>query len=214
MIEESELREIEKNARERFDERVEEEGDTAPALGWDSKSSMQTRFEAAAEMYDFADKRVIDVGCGFGDFYEFLVNRGEQPREYYGLDVSENALDIAREKQNAENCTFERRNVLVDPFEDEQFDIAVEFGVLNYNFDGVNNERYARLFLDRCYSFSDGVLINCLSSYREGDWEYEEFIHYFDPEKLFGFAQELSRDVVLHHDFPPIPQKEFNLLVR
>jgi len=214
MIAEELLLAIEESARERFDERVEENGESACALGWDSKSSMRTRFGAATEMYDFSNKRVLDVGCGFGDFYEYLVEQNQQPREYHGLEVSDRVLDIARERNTAENCTFERRNIFVDPYEDEQFDIAVEFGILNYNFDNVNNDRYARLFLDRCSSFSDAVLINCLSSYREGDWAYEEFIHYFDPEKLFGFAQELSRDVVLHHDFPPIPQKEFNLLVR
>jgi SAM-dependent methyltransferase len=214
MIAEEKLLAVEHNARERFNEQVAEEGQTARGLGWDHRSSMRTRFEAATTMYDFTDKRVLDVGCGFGDFYDYLVEQDQQPAEYYGVEISERVLEIAREEHASQHCTFERRNVLVTPFEGEQFDIAVEFGILNYNFDNVDNNRYARLFMDRCYGFSDAVLINCLSSYREGEWEYEEFVHYYDPEKLFGFAQELSRDVTLHHDFPPIPQKEFNLLLQ
>lgn len=214
MIDKEKLRQIEQNAEERFDERIKEQGRSARGLGWDEKSSMLTRFEAATEMYDFTNKRVLDVGCGFGDFFGFLQDRECEPAEYYGVDVAKRALDIAREEHPDTVCRFERRNPLLDPFKDEQFDITVEFGILNFNFEGLSNERYIRHYMGTCYGFSDAVLVNGLSNYREGDWEYEEFVHYYSPEKVFGYAQELSRDVVLKHDFEPIPQKEFHLLVR
>jgi hypothetical protein len=66
----------------------------------------------------------------------------------------------------------------------------------------------------RTYDICDATLINCLSDYREGDWEWEEFVYYYSPDTVFGYAQELTRDVVLKHDFEPIPQKEFHLLLK
>jgi ubiquinone/menaquinone biosynthesis C-methylase UbiE len=204
------LRKIEQDARVRFEKRLSE-AEGARRLGWDLEDSMWTRFRAATDLYDFSGARVLDVGCGFGDFYTFLQERGQSPAEYYGVDISDEILAIA-EDNNPEG-TYENRNVLVDPFEDGRFDVVVEFGLLNYSLEKVSNEAYLREFMRTCYGFGDAVIVNCLSSYREGDWEYEEFVHYYDPEKAFGFAQELTRNIVLKHDFEPIPQKEFLLLL-
>lgn len=136
---------------------------------------------------------------------------GQAPLDYYGVDISDKIPAISEETNPG--GTYENRNVLVDPFDDGRFDVVVEFGLLNNAFEEVSNEAYLREFMRTCFGFGDAVLINCLSSYREGDWEYEEFVRYYDPEKAFGYAQELTRDVVLKQDFEPIPQKEFLLLL-
>jgi len=164
------------------------------------------------DMSDFSDVRILDVGCGFGGFLGHLQDEDIEPAQYVGIDISDRILDEARDRYPGSR--FERRNLMVEPFEDESFDIAVEFGVPNYDLERVSNQAYLRRYLKHAYDCSDAVLVNCLSDYRDGDWEYEEFVHYYSPEKVFGYAQELSRDVVLKHDFEPIPQKEFNLLVR
>jgi len=213
MATDEDFRRIAEEARERFEERIETADSDARALGWDSKESMEIRFEAAAGMYDFSGASVLDVGCGFGDFYDFLEERGDEPSEYYGIDISDEILDIAREKIAGPRTNFEKRNIFTDPFEDETFDVAVEFGLLNYNFERISNAEYMRAYMRRTYDVCDATLLNCLSDYREGDWEWEPFVYYYSPEKAFGYAQEFTRDVTLKHDFEPIPQKEFNLLL-
>lgn len=212
MATEEDFRKIAEDAKERFEERLEEADTDATSLGWDSRESMETRFEVATEMYDFSDKSVLDVGCGFGDFYKFLKDHGQEPAEYYGIDISGEILDIAKDRHP--KATFEQRNIFVDPFEDRVFDIAVEFGMLNYNLDRISNGEYIRDYMRRTYDICDATLINCLSDYREGEWEWEKFVYYYSPEKVFGYGQELTRDVVLKHDFEPIPQKEFHLLLK
>lgn len=214
MTTEEDFRRIAEEAKQRFEERIEEAETDARALGWDTRESMQTRFAAAAEMYDFSDATVLDVGCGFGDFYEFLKQRGEQPAEYVGVDISETILDTAQDRNADPRTSFEKRNIFIEPFEDRTFDIAVEFGVLNYNFENVSNEEYVRAYMRQTYESCEAILVNCLSDYREGDWEWEEFVYYYSPEKVFGYAQELTRDATLKHDFEPIPQKEFHLLLK
>lgn len=212
MATEKDFRRIAEEARKRFEDRLDEVDSAAVSLGWDSRESMELRFEAAAEMYDFSGASVLDVGCGFGDFYQFLKDRGQEPAAYHGVDISDEILNVARERQP--DATFEKRNVFVEGFEERTFDIAVEFGLLNYNLDRISNEEYVREYMRRTYAVCDATLVNCLSAYREGDWEWEEFVYYYSPEKLFGYAQELTRDVTLKHDFEPIPQKEFNVLLK
>ncbi|MEY7849458.1 methyltransferase domain-containing protein [Natrarchaeobius sp. A-rgal3] len=212
MLSDSDLERIEEEIEEMYERRIEEKGTTPEGLYWDSAESMAIRFDAALDMYDFSGKRVLDVGCGFGDFYEHMCDTECEPAEYYGVDISESVLDVARGR--FPDCEFERRNITRRPFDDRQFDIAVVFGALNHKLNIVDNEVYFRRVLRSCCASSDAVLVNALSRYREGDWPWEESVHYHSPEKAFGYAQELGRDVVLKHDFPPIPQKEFHLLFR
>ena len=207
-----ELATIESAVRELYEAQVESTESDPESLFWDSTESMERRFKIAWEMYDFADASVLDVGCGFGDFYAFLDDRGSTPREYHGVDIT-SAVDVARGRYaDVPDCSFERRNIMRDPY-DRAFDIAVGFGTVFNALTGVSNERYLRVFMRACFESADAALLNALSSHRQGDWPYEEGVYYYSPEKAFGYAQELTRNVRLRHDFEPIPQKEFTLLL-
>lgn len=81
MIDDKILRTIGENARERFNERVHEQGWPATTLGWDNESSMAIRFSVAMDRFDFTNGRVLEVCCGFGDFYDHLVKHGQPPEE-------------------------------------------------------------------------------------------------------------------------------------
>jgi ubiquinone/menaquinone biosynthesis C-methylase UbiE len=211
MLTDDDLLRIEEEVQELYDGRVESKDEEANALFWDSEESMRIRFETAVEMVDFAGREVLDVGCGFGHFYEFLLERNMAPAEYHGIDLNDEFLEVARDRYP--ECTFERRNVLREPFDSREFDVAVGFGTLFNRLTGVSNEAYLRRFIRSCYTCSRYVLINAISDYRSGDWPYEEFVYYYSPEKAFGYAQDLTSNVRLRHDLPPIPQKEFHLLL-
>lgn len=211
-MDEEDVRQIQENIEEMYSNRINEKGLTPQGLFWDSKESMEKRFHAAVEMYNFKNKKVLDIGCGLGHFYEFLCDIDQKPDQYYGIDINEKVLEKAREDHP--ECSFEKRNILLSEFDEEQFDIAVIFGTVFNNLDRVSNEEYLREFMRKSFSCSDNVLINLLSDYRQGEWDYEEFVYYYSPEKVFGYAQEFTRNVVIKHDFEPNPQKEFNVLLK
>lgn len=213
-ISDAELEAIEVSLREKYRTRIEEKGPTPEGLFWDSTESMNRRFEAATELVDLEGASVLDVGCGFGDFYGYLRETGTTPEAYHGVDVSEVVLDEARDRYSGdEHVSFERRNFLLDPIESTSFDVAVLFGALGHRLESIDNEAYIRRFMRTCYACAETVILNALSQYRQGDWDYEEFVYYYDPGKVFGYAQELTRDVRLRHDIEPIPQKEFILVL-
>lgn len=207
-----ELASIESAVCELYEAQYEAAESNPESLFWDSTESMERRFKIALEMYDFADASVLDVGCGFGDFFTFLEDSGSTPREYHGIDIT-SAINIARERYaDVPDCSFERRNIMRDPF-DRAFDVAVGFGTVFNALTGVSNERYLRRFMRACFESADAALLNAISSHRQGNWPYEKGVYYYSPERAFGYAQELTRNVRLRHDFEPIPQKEFILLL-
>jgi SAM-dependent methyltransferase len=213
-ISDEQLEQLETAVREQYRDRVDEKGTTPEGLFWDSKESMQTRFSVATETIDLKGANVLDVGCGFGDLYGYLQQNGHTPDTYHGIDVSEVVLEEARDRYgDIENVSFERRNILRTPYDAEEFDIATVFGAMWNSLEFIDNESYIRLFMRTCFDCADTVLINAISQYRQGDWSYEEFVYYYDPKMVFGYAQELTRNVRLRHDFEPIPQKEFFLVL-
>src|SRR6266571_3229059 len=70
------------------------------ALGW-LRESQQKRFEILAEVGAMRDSRLLDVGCGFGDFLAFLEERGLVPATYTGVDVVPQFIDEAKRRYPA-----------------------------------------------------------------------------------------------------------------
>jgi SAM-dependent methyltransferase len=62
---------------------------------------------------DFQDKRVLDLGCGYGWHCQYAVEHGA--KSVTGVDISEKMLAVAREK------TAERIQYICTPIEDAQF---------------------------------------------------------------------------------------------
>lgn len=210
MVSREQLREVEENARVRFSERLDAEGHGPQALGWDDEASMRRRFRAAGKLYDFADARVLDVGCGFGDLLGFLRERDRAPAEYVGVDINAELLEFARERYP--DATFEERNPLVDPYESATFDVAVGFGIFNHDYEPVSNEAYLGHSLERLTECADTVLVNALSEYRNGSGEYKDTNYCYSPEWAFRRARTVGDRVTLQHGFST-SRREFNLLV-
>ena len=45
---------------------------------------------------NFKGRVVLDIGCGTGDFLSYLSRIDQWPRSYIGIDILEDALEIAR----------------------------------------------------------------------------------------------------------------------
>ncbi len=75
-----------------YREMVDREGPSFEALLWTSRETQATRFRAMSEMIDLSGKRVLDAGCGRGDFAAFLHAEGVRCR-YTGLDAIEEMVE-------------------------------------------------------------------------------------------------------------------------
>lgn len=207
------LERIERETVDRYSRRLKDLGAVPRALGWDTGENQAIRFEAFTRAQDLDGRHVLDVGCGFGDFYGHLKRRGIRVASYTGWDVNPDLLTIARARYP--EATFEVRNVMREPATERIADVVVAMGVLNFRLSDLSNEEYAIRFLEATWPAArQALLVDMLSAHRIASYPAEPHVHYYDPGVMMARASRLTMDLAVIHDYPPIPQKEFILKLR
>jgi len=78
----------------------------------------------------FKHKIILDAGCGNGSFAAFI--KGQDFREYIGIDISDIFLDFAKKKVVDNRITFKKGNLLSKwDFSDKYFDLVFSIFVIN-----------------------------------------------------------------------------------
>lgn len=172
-----------------YQKAIRQYGLNAKGLNWNSKSSQQKRFEVILELLgdDIISSKLIDAGCGFGDFYLFLQQKGALPRKYIGYDILGVALQEARKRTKQH---FFQRNILSDTLEYADFYIAS--GSMN-----ILNRFETFLFIRRCFEASTkGFIFNLL----KGEEEEGSFNHFL-PEEIEAFVADFGCEVELKEGY-------------
>lgn len=76
------------------------------------------------------DKRVLDLGCGFGWHCKYA--REQQARSVVGVDISEKMLAYARENNNDSAIEYRRLAIEDINFEAGEFDVVISSLALHY----------------------------------------------------------------------------------
>ena len=82
---------------------------------------------------DYQDKKVLDMGCGTGEYALWYAMHGAG--EVVGIDLSEGSLSVARERQAESalhNVTFKSMDILECDLPDNYFDYSYSVGVLHH----------------------------------------------------------------------------------
>ena len=170
-------------------------------LGFGQKSSQTKRFEAMLALGDLDDASLLDVGCGFGDFLEFLDKRGIET-EYTGLDICEPMVERCCER-------FERRVGLraarflvgdaLDFAPDEPYDYVVASGL--FGLDSVGARERIRPTLECLFAWSRiGCAVNFLSTQSPKPAQARIYV---DPCKALEAALSLTPAARIDHTYLP-----------
>lgn len=85
---------------------------------------------------DYTGKKVLDLGCGTGEYSLWYAMHGAG--EVTGVDLSQGSLAKAREKKaqaNVTNANFIEKDILKVDFPDNTFDYSFSVGVLHHTGD-------------------------------------------------------------------------------
>lgn len=168
------------------------------AVLWDDPQRQYLRFAELIKYLslDSADKTVLDVGCGNGEFYKFLNFMGFRGK-YVGYDI--NTLLLKQARKRFSGIHVHRVDILTDKIS-KKFNYVVMSGLFNLNTG--QTSPWVHEFLKRMFFLCKEVMVfNAITTqvnYRS------DKIFYLDPSATFNFCtQHLSPRVTLaHHDLP------------
>ncbi|MBK1644596.1 methyltransferase type 11 [Thiocapsa imhoffii] len=155
-------------------------GETAKGVQWQSSQTQALRFEILRGLLpeDLSTLRLVDAGCGFGDFHRFLARRADEPGHYLGLDLMEPMVEVARRRTG---CEIRCCDVLNDRL--PVADYYVCSGAMN----NLTREETWR-FIRQCFAASRAGFVFNLLKGQDGPGSY----NFQQPRDLMGLAEELG----------------------
>lgn len=179
----------------RYDARLEQFGDDIRTLGSGTEERRRLRFDVLRQVGITAGVSVLDLGCGFGDFYGFLTGAGIDV-EYLGIDINPKLLDIARRKYPS--ATFRAVDIMTDDL--DSIDYVVASGTFNLALRAGDNYDYVAGIMRRAHALARrGVAMDFQTSYV--DFTVPD-VFYYEPERMLTIAKEITKRVAVRHDYP------------
>lgn len=180
-----------------YEDKVRRHGYDYQGLGFRTRTSQEKRFEALLGLGDFDGARLLDAGCGFGDFLAFLRDRGIEP-VYTGVDICEPMIERCRERFSESEGRFVVSDAL-DYRADEHYDFVVASGLFGLDYDGARE--LVRPTLQHLFECAGvGLAANFLST--RSPLPAEKRI-YLDPAKELEAALVLTPAARLDHAYLP-----------
>jgi trans-aconitate methyltransferase len=176
-----------------YNRHLKDFGDSPQAVRWTPEGQLR-RYEMLLSIAgDLSGKSMLDFGCGKGDFYGFLKERGDIP-SYCGIDVNENLIAFAKSKYP------EAEFIALDIDEDDykrQFDVIVACGVFNLRIAGIEDSSHH--ILKRLFGLCrEAMYVNFLT---HDIPQRSVELFYVKPEEIRKFAlEELSPSVSVRQE--------------
>ena len=152
---------------------------------------------------DFAGRRVLDLGCGYGWHCLYALEHGAAA--VTGVDISEKMLAVAREKTGSGNACYIRAAMEDVEFPDAAFDVALSSLALHYvaDFGAIAEKVYRWLAPGGAFVFS--IEHPIFTAYGSQDWYRDEkgdILHFPVDNYFFEWAREavfLGERVTKYH---------------
>jgi SAM-dependent methyltransferase len=180
-----------------YEEKVRRYGYDHRGLGFRTRSSQEKRFNALLRLGSFDGRRVLDVGCGFGDLLAFLMERNIRP-VYSGLDICAPMVARCHQRFPVSAGIFAVGDVL-DYQPRHEYDYVVASGIFGLDAPGARER--VEPTIARMFEWARlGVAVNFLSARAA---EKVDNRLYVDPCEALEWGFRLTPCVRVDHDYLP-----------
>jgi trans-aconitate methyltransferase len=176
-----------------YSDLISKYGHDAKACDYGRQESQQIKFRVLSEVAQLDGRSILDVGCGFADYSDFLKNKGINT-SYTGLDLTPAMVQHARLRHP--NLEIICGNIL-DFSSPKEFDIVSANGIFYLIDDDpwVKMQDIIRQMFTLC---TQALTFNSLSLWAEEKTENE---FYADPLKTIEFCKKLTSRLTFRHDY-------------
>lgn len=183
---------------DRYNKRLDIYGDKIESLASGNQLRREIRFNILNDVGNLKNKKIIDLGCGFGDLIPYLDNKlGANNYEYVGVDINNRILEISKSKYPEKK--FLCQDILSNDF-NEIADYVISTSTFNNKLIDESNYSFIKKILNKCYSISNcGVAVDFMTSYV--DYKIDDDVFYYKPEEIFKISKSITKRVTLRHDY-------------
>ena len=171
------------------------------SLGW-TKNKQDIRFEQLFRFLKPENGTLLDVGCGFGDMYQYIKKTMKNDQiEYFGIDIMPEFIEVAMKRTGESKCFLCEDILSLDAC---SYDYVVASGIFGYKVYDDEEKNYAHIenVLEKALDISKvGISINFLSDKTDYHTSGNDF--HSSPERVLSLAYKYSRNVILDNTVMP-----------
>lgn len=172
--------------KEFYEQAIKEYGVSAQGVHWNSKYTQYKRFEIITKLIrkEIKISSIIDVGCGFGEYYNYLLNNNYVAKSFIGVDCEQNMINISRRR--FPTVDFFHQDILTDKL--IPADYYVCSGALN-----ILNKQEIELFIAKCFEHSQkGFIFNYLKN---------ETFHDISQDEIIDICKNLTTNIKIKENY-------------
>jgi SAM-dependent methyltransferase len=189
-----------------YQNRFKKFGVDPKSLLWKTRGAAHQRFRQFWAEINFDDKKVLDIGCGFGEFGKFLLKRYMNVN-YTGIDIVPEFIENA--KKEVPGGKFFVADFLKDKI-DGQYDVVIASGVLNSN-KGGQNLGYRKKAIKKIFALTSHILaFNMLGGHPAPVGKKGSNVWYSDSLEILEYCMSLTPRVILRANYHP---KDFTIIM-
>ncbi len=157
--------------------------DSPESVGWTPKGQL-LRYEAVLKLVDLEGKSLLDFGCGKGDFYGFLKEKGIKC-DYTGIDINPSLIELAIKKYS--ETIFYVKDIENESL-DRNFNCTLAIGVFNLAVQDIKE------LMQRCLKIlfqhtDEKLILTCLNK----NTKLKDIsVTYFTAEELEKISKRLT----------------------
>ena len=175
-----------KNNTQFYKRVIKKYGISARGVHWNCEKSQYLRFEILTQFIkdDIKDCVIVDAGCGFGEYYNYLFDNDFKPKEYIGIDCEEEMINSASKRFL--NTKFIIKNILEDKL--PKADYYICSGAMN-----ILNEKEVLAFIKNSYKVSKkGFIFNFLK---------EDSLSNVPINKVLAFCKSICSNIQIEDNY-------------
>ncbi len=183
----------------KYTESYKKFGYSPKALGWEN-GRQEIRFKILTSFFSqFSNKTILDIGCGFGDLFQFIYKNVNVHFQYIGIDITPEFILKAQEIYSNDSAKFIEGDFLETRI--DSADIVLASGIFNHKLPSGNNLEFVEAVMTKAWNIAkEGLAFDFLSD--KVDYRHEHTFHN-SPEKILALAYNLGNNVILRNDYMP-----------